>query len=102
MNLQLEQRLFDIRLLLLQMRDLILDLGDRQLQVRGRSLGAAILSEHGADLGQGEAELLALQDHGEAVAVTGIIDASGAFARRREESAVLVESQRSQGHAEFP
>ena len=61
----------------------------------------ALLGQHGADLGEGEAELLALQDHGEALAVAGIVDAGGSVPAGGQEAAILVEPQGAEGDSEL-
>ena len=57
------------------------------------SIARTFLGQHGADLGQRESELLTLEDDGEAGAVAGIVDARCALAARREQAAILVETQ---------
>jgi hypothetical protein len=100
-SLELNESLLDVDLLLLQMADLIVNLVERQLQVCGRNLATALLGDHRADLGEGEAELLPLQNHREARAVTGIINARSAISPGREKTAVLVEAQRPQRDPEL-
>ena len=91
--MKLRKGLLDLDLLLLEMPDLDLDLVEGELEVHGRLVARALLGHHGADLGEREAELLALQDHREAVTVAGVIDAGRSVAARGQEPAILVEPQ---------
>ncbi len=84
MRLELGEGLLDVDLLLLEVGDLVVDLVEGELQVGGRHFAAALFRDHRADLGEGEPELLALQDDGKAGAVTGIVDSSGTVAAGRE------------------
>src|SRR5436190_24391150 len=56
---------------------------------------------HLADLREREAELLALDDQREAVAVRAAEDAAAPLALRRDEPAAVIEAQRAQREAEF-
>src|SRR5262245_26435316 len=83
-----------------EMRDLLAAFFRSQLQPVLR--GAALLRlDHLADLGQREAELLALDDHGEAVAVLAAEDAAPPVALRREQATALIEAQRTVGQVEL-
>jgi hypothetical protein len=88
-------------LLLLEVSDLLLNLGERQLQVGGRRLAGALLGHHGANLGQGEAKLLALQNHGEARPVASVVDAGRTLATGRQKAAILIKPESTQRHAEL-
>jgi hypothetical protein len=57
------------------MADLVLDLVEGELEIHSRSIARPFFRQHRADLGQGEAELLALEDDGETLAIPGIVDA---------------------------
>jgi len=71
-------------------------------ELKGIGLPPALLhGEHLADFLQGEAELLALEDQGEAVAVRLAVDTRRAVALRRNQSPLLVKAQRAEGNAEF-
>src|SRR5215210_5424353 len=74
LGFQLCQRRVDLALLVLQMGDLVLDLLRAEPELGGRGKGALALRQHVADLDQGEAELLALQDNGQAGPVAGIVN----------------------------
>src|SRR5829696_8934476 len=83
------------------MGDLVLDLFQAELELGGGREGLLALRQHVADLDQGEAELLAFQDDGQAGPVAGAVDPLGAGPDRRKQPAVLVEPERPQGNAEL-
>ena len=91
--MKLRKGLLDLDLLLLEMADLVFDLVQGELEVQSGPVARALLGYHGADFGEREAELLALQDHREAVTVAGIVDASGSVAARGQQAPVLVKAQ---------
>ncbi len=83
------------------MADLVLDLVHRQLKLGGRPVGDPILGQHGADLGEGEAQLLALENHGQTIPVPGAVDPRRAVAAGREKPTILVKAQSPQGNTEL-
>src|SRR4029079_11028821 len=84
----------------LEERDLLQALVGRKLQVVGTRVPGLRL-DHLADLGQSEAELLALENEREAVAIGAAENAAAALALRRDQPAAVVEAQGAQGEAEF-
>ena len=100
--LELDDGFLDLALLLLEMGDLLHALLARQLQLLVRTGVVALVGlDHFRDLGQREAEALALEDELQAHAVRGAVETGEPFATRREEALVLVEAQGAQGDVEL-
>src|ERR1700722_17227623 len=97
---QLGEGLGGLAQLLLQMRDLLDALLARELERLRRTL-ALLGRDHLRDLGDGEAELAALEDERDVVLVGRRVDAAAALARRLEQALALVETQRARRHAEL-
>ena len=101
LGLELGDRGLDLGLLPLEMRELIVDLLSRQPQLR-RPFAALGALQKALNLGEREAELLALEDELEPRPLSTVVEARGAGALGLEKAAILVEAQRPQRDAEFP
>src|SRR5882757_5288750 len=97
---QFSQRFVGLAHLALEQRDLPEALFRRQFQgVLARA--SRLRLDHLADLGEREAELLALQNESQPVPVRAAEDALAPLAHRREQAAALIEAQRTQRDAEL-
>src|SRR6202034_3623211 len=83
-----------------QMADLGDDLLRIELILEVRRLRRPLAADQVLDFGQGEAELLALEDHLHPDAVGPAIKSSVALAARLDQAAILIEPQRAQADAE--
>ena len=101
LGLELGDRGLDLGLLPLEMRELIVDLLSRQPQLR-RPFAALGPLQKALNLGEREAELLALEDELEPSPLSTVVEARGAGPLGLEKAAILVEAQRPQRDAEFP
>jgi hypothetical protein len=91
----------DVLALGLERHDLVAELAQRLGRLGRAAVVRRIEFEDFADVGQAEANPLALQDQGQAGAVAIIVDPVQSLARRREQPLVLIETQRSRRHFEF-
>ena len=90
----------DFAALPLQMADLGVDLLRIELILEVRRFGRPLAADQVLDFCQGEAELLALQNHFHANAVGSAVVAGVALPARLDEAAILIEAQRAQADAE--
>src|SRR5262245_53960964 len=97
---QLGQSFGGLAHLPLEELDLLQTLVGGELE-RMRVRAPGLRLDHLADLGEREAELLALDDQREAIAVRAAKNAPAAVALRRDEPAAVIETQGAQRQAEF-